>query len=69
MRGMAAEVVLGAANQTEVEKSLSRDKKDKARKRGQRAQTYGNEKIAELVRIAKIAVGSRVHHRRAQPRS
>jgi hypothetical protein len=52
------EVLFRAANQAEVEKGLARDKKDKPRKRRERAQADGTEKIAEMAGIVKMAVGS-----------
>jgi hypothetical protein len=53
------EVLLRAANQAKIEKSLARDKKEKSRERRERAQAKGKEKIAEMAGITELAVGPR----------
>lgn len=53
-----AEVVLGAANQAKIEKSLARGQKEKSRERRERAQAKGKEKIAEMAGTTEMAVGS-----------
>jgi hypothetical protein len=48
------EVLLRAANQAKIEKSLARDKKEKSRERRERAQAKGKEKIAEMAGITEL---------------